>query len=309
MADLVAAEAFVARHPVLKKLALPAAAVIAFGIFLLLTFPYDVLKRRIEIEAQRSGADLTIGSLGPAGLGGVRARDVKVRFTPMPGADALPELHFDRLDLSPDLLALILRRTSFGFAAIGYGGSARGHVALSNDPRQPGLSSLRLDARDIDLHELPLKEMAGVEATGKLRLQADLSSMIPVETAGGSVSVGGDALGVSGGTLQGFPVPKTALGHVDGSVTVEKGVARVEKTTARGGDFDADVDGTVNLRPLLSLSQADLHVRFRPSERWLNENAMIKGAMGLIQNARQGDGSYVFTFTGPLARMTPRPGR
>ena len=71
-----------------------------------------------------------------------------------------------------------------------------------------------------------------------------------------------------------------------------------------------NVDGTVNLRPLLSLSQADLHVRFRPSDRWLTENGMIKSALGLIPGtARQGDGSYAFTFTGPLARMTPRPGR
>jgi len=304
MADL--AGAFFARHPVLRKLALPAAAVVAFGLFLLLTFPYDVLARRIEIEAQRSGADLTIGSLGPAGFGGVRARDVKVRFS---GADALPDLHFDRMDLSPDLFALLLRRTSFGFAASGYGGSARGHVALSNDPKQPGLSALRIDARDIDLGTLPLKEMAGVEASGKLQLKADLAGLVPVETANGTLSLAAEGLGVSGGTVQGFSVPKTPLGHVDGSVTVEKGVAHVEKTTARGGDLDADVDGTINLRPLLSLSQADLHVRFRPSDRWLNENAMIKGAMGLIQNARQGDGSYVFTFTGPLARMTPRPGR
>ena len=64
-----------------------------------------------------------------------------------------------------------------------------------------------------------------------------------------------------------------------------------------------------NLRPLLSLSQADLHVRFRPATAWLDRNQMVKGMIGLIQNARQGDGSYVFTFTGPLARMTPRPGR
>jgi hypothetical protein len=31
--------------------------------------------------------------------------------------------------------------------------------------------------------------------------------------------------------------------------------------------------------------------------------------MGFIQNARQGDGSYLFTFTGPLSRLQPRPGR
>lgn len=297
--------AFLSRHPVVRRLWLPAAAVLAFGLFLMLTFPYDVLARRIEIEAQRGGIDLTLGSLGPAGLG-VRARDVKLRFA---SAEASPEIKLDRMDVSPDLLALLLRRTSFGFAAAGYGGTARGHIALSNDPKQPGLSALRIDARDVDLATLPLKEMAGVEVAGKLQLKADLASLVPAETAGGSLSLSVDGASFNGGTVQGFPIPKTALGHVDGSVAVEKGVARIEKTSARGGDLDADVDGTVNLRPLLSLSQADLHVRFRFSEKWLDQNSMIKGAMGLIQNARQGDGSYVFTFTGPLSRMTPRPGR
>jgi type II secretion system protein N len=301
--------AFLARHPVLRKLLLPAAGVIAFGLFLLLTFPYEELARRLEVEAQRSGAELTIGRMGPAGLGGLRARDVKMRLAPAPGGDALPELHLDRMDVSPDYLALLLRRTSFGFALEGYGGTARGHVALSSDPQQPGISSLQLDARDIDLQTLPLKEMGGMSATGKLQLKADLPFLQPVETASGSLTLSLDNGTIAGGTAQGFPIPKTSLGKVEGSVNIEKGVARVEKTIARGGDVDADVDGNINLRPLLSLSQADLHVRFRPSDHWLNENAMIKGAMGLIQNARQGDGSYVFTFSGTLARMTPRPGR
>jgi type II secretion system protein N len=301
--------AFLTRHPGLRRLLLPAAGVIAFGLFLIVTFPYDTLARRIEVEAQGSGADVTIGSMGPAGLLGVRARDVKVRLAPAPGAEALPELRFDKLDVSPDFLALLLRRTSFGFALAGYGGTAKGHVALSSDPKSPGVSALRIDARDIDLATLPFKELGGVEASGKLQLKVDLSSMIPAETAGGAVTLLLDGGAVTGGMVQGFPMPRTSLGHLDGSVAVEKGIARLEKTSARGGDIDADVDGNVSLRPLLSLSQAELHVRFRPSDKWLDANAMIKGAIGLIQNARQGDGSYVFTFTGPLARMTPRPGR
>lgn len=300
---------FFTRHPVLRKLLLPAAGVLAFGLFLLLTFPYDVLARRIEVEAQRNGAEITIGSLGPAGLGGVHARDVKLRFAATPGAEALPDLRFDRLEISPDFLALLLRRTSFGFALAGYGGTARGHLAMSNDPKQPGLRSLKIDAKDIDVATLPLKELAGVEAVGKLQLKADLASLVPPETAGGALSLALDGAEVTGGAVQGFPLPKTSLGRVDGNVTVEKGVARLERTAAHGGDIDADVDGTVSLRPLLSLSQADLHVRFKPSEKWLNDNAMIKGSLGFIQNARQGDGSFLFTFAGPLARMTPRPGR
>ena len=99
-------EAFFAKRPVLRKLLLPAAAVIAFGLFLILTFPYEVLARRIEMEAQRSGAELSIGSLGPSGWAGIRARDVRLHF----GDAAGPEIHLERADISPDLFALLLPR-------------------------------------------------------------------------------------------------------------------------------------------------------------------------------------------------------
>ncbi len=300
--------AFLARHPMLRRSLLPGGAVLAFFLFLVLTFPYDVLARRIEMEAKRAGAEVTIGSAGAGGLAAVRARDVRVRIAPASG-DAWPELRFDRAVVSPDLIALILRRTSFGFSVEGYGGTARGHVALSNDPRQPGVSSFRIDASDLDLSALPLRDLAGVLAAGKLRLKADLPALLPVETARGSISLLLEGAAVTGGSVAGFSLPRTALGRVEGAVAVEKGVARIDKTQARGGDVEADVDGNVNLRPLLSLSQADLHVRFRANDSWLNENGMIKGMIGLIQNARQGDGSYVFTLNGPLSRMQSRPGR
>jgi len=303
------AAAFLNQHPRVRRLLLPAGALLAFLLFLVLTFPYDVVARRIEMEAQRAGVELTIGSAGPGGLASLKARDVRVRVLPVRGADAWPELRFDRAVFSPDLLALVLRRTSFAFSVQGYGGSARGHVALSNDPRLPGVSSFRLQASDLDLATLPLRELAGLAAAGKLRVNADLPALLPVETAHGSLNVILDGGALTGGAVSGFTIPRTNLGHLEGSVTVDKGIARVEKTTARGGDVEADVDGTLNLRPLLSLSQADLHVRFRPAETWLTANPAIKGMIGLIQNARQPDGSYAFTFTGPLSRMQPRPGR
>ena len=147
-----------------------------------------------------------------------------------------------------------------------------------------------------------------MQASGKMRLKADLPALLPVETANGTLSVTLDGAAIAG-SVMGMALPRTSLGQVESSAALEKGVARVEKTAARGGDIDADLDGNIHLRPLLTLSQADLHLRFRPADRWLDQNAMIKGMMGLIQNARQGDGSYAFTLSGPLARLTPRPGR
>jgi type II secretion system protein N len=291
-----------------RRAAIPALAVLSFLLFLLVTFPYDTVGRRIEAEAQRAGADLTIGSIGAHGFFGVRARDVRLRPA-MSGAEPGPEIRLDRVDVNPDLFAFVLRRTSFGFRLQAYGATARGHASMSNDPKLPGLESLRLDSPDIDLHALPLKDLTGVDANGRATLQVDLSSLQPADTAGGTVSLSGRQVAVNGGAVSGCPVPRTALGDVNGAITIDKGIARIDRAQARGGDVDVEADGTVRLRALLSLSQADLHVRLRPADRWLNDNAMIKSALGLVQNARQPDGSYVFSFSGPLSRMTSRPGR
>src|SRR5207249_11766282 len=100
--------AFLARHPLVRRLLLPAVGLIAFGLFLVLTFPYEVLARRIEIEALRAGAELTIGCAGAGGLASVRARSVRVRLAPAAGS-AWPALRFDRAVFSPDILALLFR--------------------------------------------------------------------------------------------------------------------------------------------------------------------------------------------------------
>ena len=93
--------AIFARYPVLRRLLLPAGGFLAFLLFLVFTFPYDVLARRIEIEAQRAGAELTLGSVGAGGLASVRARDVRVRILPA-GSAPWPELRFDRAVVSRD---------------------------------------------------------------------------------------------------------------------------------------------------------------------------------------------------------------
>ena len=300
---------YLAKHPLLRKLVVPVTAVVFFVLFLVLTFPYDTLALRLTAEAQREGAELTIGSLGPAGLGGLRARDVKLRFPPSPNGEPASEVKLERADLSPDLLALILRRTSFGFSADGYGGTVKGHLALSNDPRTPGLTSLRIDARDVDLATLPVSElMNGLTVGGKMQLKMELKSLQPVETAAGELQLNLDNVAITG-SLMGMTLPKTLLGKLEGGATVEKGVAKFDKTTTRGGDIDADLDGNVSLRPLFSLSQADLHVRFRPADHWLDLNPAIKGMMGLLQSARQADGAYLYTLNGPVSRLQSRPGK
>lgn len=295
----------------LAKLRVPLAFALALPLFLYLTFPFEELSRRLETEARKNGLELAIGSLGSSGLLGVKALDVKARAAQQGSGPAL-ELAADKIALSPEVLGLLLRRIGFTFDVDAYGGTAQGRARVSNNPKLPGLAALLLDARDLDLKSLPLGTLANLEAIGRLALKANLPELQPIEAASGSAS-----LALKGGALlkgqlalgpgMNFPLPKLVLGEVEGSVTIDKGLAKIEKLTARGGDVEADVDGTIRLKPLLAVSEANLRVRLKPSDKWLDSNPMIKGSLGFL-GPKQADGYWV-TLSGPLTRMNPRPGR
>ena len=164
----------------------------------------------------------------------------------------------------------------------------------------------------VDLKQLPPSLLQELELLGRLGLKADLTSLQHLEAASGSLALALKGAGVIKGTLKlgegmSFPLPKTMLGDVTGSVTIDKGIAKIDKCTVRGGDVEADVDGTIRLTPLLSLSQAELHLRLKPSDKWLDATPLIKSSMGFL--GPKGPDGYVFTLSGPLSRLQPRPGR
>ena len=300
------------RIPWVRRLLAPVAFVATFALMLYLTFPYDVLGQRIEIEAHNSGWDLSIGKLGPAGLLGLRARALSAKqHESMPGQTPL-EVKLDRVDLHPHLLQLFLRQLAVGFEVESFGGEATGTAKLSNDSKNPGLAALQADVSDLDLKQLPPALAQGLELTGKLALKTDLTSLQVLEAASGKLQVTLKGAAILKGALKlgegmSFPAPKTVLGDLSLTVSIDRGTAKIEKGSLSGGDLEADLDGTIKLKPLLSLSQAEIHVRFKPKDAWLEANALIKGSLGFL--GPKGSDGYTFTLTGPLSRLTPRPGR
>ena len=298
--------------PWVRRLLAPVAFVATFLLMLYLTFPYEVLGQRIETEARQGGWDVSIGKLGPAGLLGLRARTLSAKqHDAMPGPAPL-ELKLDKVDLHPHLLQLLLRQLAVGFSVESFGGEAKGTVKLSNDPKAPGLAALQADISDIDLKQLPPSLAQGLEMTGRLGAKCDVTSLQVLEAASGKVSLSLKGAAILKGMLRlgegmNFPAPKVILGDFTGSFTIDRGTAKLEKASLTGGDIEADLDGTIKLKPLLSLSQAEIHVRFKPKDAWLEANPLIKSSLGFL-GPKSSDG-YNFTLTGPLSRLTPRPGR
>jgi type II secretion system protein N len=308
----LALPALLGRNVWLRRLLAPIAFLATFGFFVYLTFPFDTVALRLQSEARKANVELTVESLGPLGPLGMRARGLSIRQpTEIPGVKG-PEIKLDRLDVKPELIALVLRRIAIDFALEAYGGEGRGSVRFSNDPKLPGLLALTLDASEVDLKDVPPGLVGEMELLGRLGIKADLTSLNQLETANGTASVNLKGGAVVKGTLKlgegmGFPLPKVMLGDLSGSITIDKGNAKIDKLVMRGGDVDAEVDGTIRLKPLLSLSQADLKVKLRPQDKWLEQNPLIKSSLGFL--GPKGPDGYTLTLTGPLSRLQSRPGR
>src|SRR5690242_16532457 len=79
--------------------------VVALIIGLYITFPYDALKERAQIEAANSGYFIRMDSLGP-GLFGITAKDVKISKKIEEGAQSdtpPPSLSLDSVSVRPAL--------------------------------------------------------------------------------------------------------------------------------------------------------------------------------------------------------------
>jgi type II secretion system protein N len=300
------------RLPWVRRLLAPLAFALTFLLMIYLTFPYDVLGQRIEHEAHGAGWDVSIGKLGPAGLLGLRARALSAKPHDAPPGMAPLELKLDRLDLHPRLLQLFLRQLAVVFAVEVFGGEGSGVVRFSSDPKAPGLSALQAEVGELDLKQIPPALAGGLELAGKLGLKCDLSSLQQLEAASGKLQLTLKGATILKGTLKlaegmSFPAPKLALGELNGLVTIDRGMAKIEKGTLSGGDVEAEIDGTVKLKPLASLSLAEIHVKLRPKDAWLEANPLVKGSLGFL--GPKGPDGYTFTLSGPLSRLAARPGR
>jgi len=297
---------FLAINPRLRRLLTPVLFIVALIVFLFATFPYDAISQRLVSEAHAAGYDLSIGSLGHAGVFGLTASDVRIKPISPDAAGGPLEIKLDKLTLKPEVLGLLMRRTAVAFNVDAYGGSASGTVRVSSDPKAPGLSALQVNATSFDLKSLP-QFIDGMELIGQLGLQADVTSLQALEGSGGTVGLSLKGGALLKGAVMGFPLPKVILGDLTGSLNIEKGLAKLDKVALHGGDVEAEVEGTIRLKPLLGVSQADLKVHVRPKESWLDANPLVKGSMGLL-GPKQGDGYWV-SLTGPLSHLTPRPGK
>lgn len=263
-----------------------AVASLVFGLFA--TFPYETLRRRLEIEADAAGLSLTVDRMGP-GLLGVSARGISIASkTAAPGEPAPEALLIPALTIRPSLLppgVAVSANLLGGKASAVVGGFGAVNVDVA-------LAGLKLDQGN-------LKGFTGVDMVGELSGRARITMPMSGARAGaepdlsqasGSVTADLREFSVRGGQVrvvvpmygpEPTPVdlPKATLGTYGARIKIDKGTATVESFTGSGPGLELSASGTLKLARRLAYSEPDLDLKVRAEPEFLNSIPLYGAAL------------------------------
>jgi len=262
-------------------------ALFGFLLGLQLFFPDDVLRERLQAEANRQlppGATLKLQQAELSFPFGVRLDGVRVR----PG-EGLPELAFERIDLAPTFATL--------FGSPGVRLSAAGSLGQINGRfDRDGEVALQIEDGQLDLvlPQLPKLRLHGklarVSLQGRLPLgpQSTLHATLRLSEL---ALEGGESLGLAAATL---PLGQLQLG-VDGagrSLTLRE-------CSLSGGAVQIDCRGEVLAQNTPAASRIDLNLQIRPAAA----DGGLRNLLELI-GPPAADNSWALHLRGPLLAPT-----
>lgn len=294
-----------------------------------------------------SGMDVTIGELDVHLLSpGASLTDVKLvprrgpTAGPPPG-DAgaekkkpLPML-VDLLDVRVGWMDLLAQRPAAHVRLEAFGGSLTGSGGLGDDG---GEVSAKLDGIKLGLvsylaQVLPLPLTGTISGTvdakaplvkpppgappvaaraggPKLDL-AKAAGLIELSLVQGTLGDGKAKLVVPGDPFlsQGLTFPRLSLGTLRAKVVVDRGRATITDLNTRSPDVELSIDGYIELRDPMPLSELHLYVRFKPSPQLVQREPTFEILNNAMAVGKRPDGAIGFAVTGSIALPRSRPSK
>jgi type II secretion system protein N len=224
-------------------------------LFSYLTFPWDVLGKRLEIElgealkptaASPGPVDVTIGKVHPSWVGGVvleRVMISKGEGAETPVAFLLPELRA-RLSLIP----LVFGQKTVSFAAKVFGGSLEGELQDSKKS-----SALKLTGKGLQLGEardflallggISGVDLASLDMSGQTALKVDFNYKPgDLSSLKGTLSVDVDQGIIKGGKIGEYELPEVGLGKVELKMKADSGKLDIDHFSISGQDIDVSTE-------------------------------------------------------------------
>ena len=272
------------KKTLIRRLSFALYFVIAFVTFIVVLFPFDRIKTRLESEV-RAGTqmELNIARISPQFINRFVIFDVvlsdkagKVLFE-----SPLVKTHVSLFGFLRGLLSVNMKAQAYG-----------GELSLRTE-QGAKRKFVSLDAEGLDIGSYTLFKVLGLKLSGKL---------------GGSYEATGDTgkgrmviknLASRELKIKGFPVPDLDFdqGWLEGDVKGDRFTIR--KLELDGKELKVRITGDLVMRERGTLNLA---VKFKPSERLATEQA---GILAFLKN-KDADGFYLLTLAGTVAEPMPR---
>jgi len=272
------------RPTLIRRLSFTLYFVMAFLTFLVVLFPFDRIKTKLESETRaRTSLELNVARISPRFLNRFVLADVVLSDQTGRVLFESPAVH-----THVSLLGFLRGLLSVDFKAQAYNGELR--VRTEQGVKRQFFA---VDADGLDLASYTLFKNLGLKLSGKL---------------GGAFDMSGDAgkgrfliknLASRELKIKGFPVPDLDFEQcwVEGDMKGDRFTIR--KLELDGKELKVRVSGDLVMRERGTLNLA---VKLRPSERLAKEQA---GLLSLLKN-RDPEGFYLFSLGGTVAEPMPR---
>ncbi|NOK04752.1 MULTISPECIES: type II secretion system protein GspN [Myxococcus] len=303
-------------------------AVVAFVVGLLVTFPYDAIRKRLVSEAAQAGLAVRIGSLRP-GLAGITATNVRVSKPPQPlSADTVAALArgegmLGAAELGEPLVleSVALRPALFppGIAmrASVMGGTLSASVGLLGDTR------VKVTAEGLQASGGNLPAFTGMDLDGELNAalsltmpksgaQPDLSQAngeLTLDTRNMVIKSGKVAIPMGGGSSVPMDLPQIDLGALTGRIQFVKGLGTVESLRLKSNELEAVATGTLKLGKRLEYSEPGMDVNIKLDPEFQKRLGLVGAGVTILPPDKTDPSFRAARLAGFLNRPTFLPRR
>jgi type II secretion system protein N len=272
------------KKTLIRWLSFTAYFIAVFLLFLLLLFPFDRVRTKLESEVRlRTPFELSLARISPRFFDRFVLSDVVVSDK---GNRVLFESPSVRTTIS--LFNLLRGRLSLDMKAQAYGGEL-----LVKAQQGPGGQYLLVDGNGLDIGSYTLLKALGLKLSGKLGGNFEITG-----------SAGKGRLWIKGLTsrelkIKGFALPDFDFDQCWLEAEIKGDRLTIKKLELEGKELKVRCLGDLVLRERGTLN---LTIKLKPSERMAREQA---GIISLLKN-KDADGFYQFSLGGTLSEPLPR---
>jgi type II secretion system protein N len=282
--------------------------VLAFVVALRLTFPVEAVKERLVLDAAAQGYQVTVNDISPAGLVGIRAREVTVITAE---GTRIP---LEELQVGVRILPTLIGRKAYSFDVSLFDGRITGTTEASKtferyQARVAGIDLARAGA----IRATTGLDMGGI-LSGTLDVALDLKD--PAKSTG-TIDFQVKDAAIRGGSLTipgmdgGLTVPPVKLGTLAAKGALKGSRADLATLESKGDELTVVADQVfVQLQPRVAFSPLSGRVKVRPTDAFWRKDqvAPLKPLIEMaLASARGPDGGFGFQVYGTLARPQARP--